>query len=40
MVVSVKVTRLHTDISTKTGERVIIFTLLENLEAHDAAIFS
>jgi uncharacterized protein YbcI len=27
-----KVTSLHTDISTKTGERVIIFTMSENLE--------
>ena len=31
-IVSVKVISLHTDISTKTGERVIIFTLTENLE--------
>lgn len=31
-VVAVKFTSLHTDISTKTGERVIIFTLTENLE--------
>jgi len=29
-----KVISLHTDISTKTGERVIIFTLNENLEDH------
>ena len=27
-----KVISLHTDISTKTGERVILFTLNENLE--------
>ena len=27
-----KVTSLHTDISTKTGERLIIFILSENLE--------
>lgn len=27
-----KVKSLHTDISTKTGERIIIFTLYENLE--------
>jgi uncharacterized protein YbcI len=27
-----KIISLHTDISTKTGERVIIFTLSENLE--------
>jgi len=31
-IVPVKVINLHTDISTKTGERVIIFTLTENLE--------
>ena len=31
-IVPVKVVSLHTDISTKTGERVIIFTLTENLE--------
>ena len=29
--IPVKVASLHTDISTKTGERVIIFTLTENL---------
>ncbi|MGH7275365.1 MAG: DUF2294 domain-containing protein [Nitrospiria bacterium] len=29
-----KVISLHTDISTKTGERMIIFTLNENLEDH------
>jgi uncharacterized protein YbcI len=28
------VVSLHTDISTKTGERMIIFTLNENLEDH------
>lgn len=27
-----QITSLHTDISTKTGERVIIFTLEQNLE--------
>ena len=32
-IVSVKVISLHTDVSTKTGERVIIFTLTDNLEA-------
>jgi uncharacterized protein YbcI len=31
-IVPVKVASLHTDISTKMGERVIIFTLTENLE--------
>jgi uncharacterized protein YbcI len=31
-VVTAKVVSLHTDISTKTGERVIIFTLTKNLE--------
>ena len=31
-IVPVKVITLHTDISTKTGERVILFTLTENLE--------
>jgi len=37
-VVAVKFTSLHTDISTKTGERVIIFTLTENLEARYATL--
>ncbi len=32
-ITGIKVVSLHTDISTKTGERVIIFTLSENLEA-------
>jgi uncharacterized protein YbcI len=32
-IVPVKVTGLHTDISTKTGERVIIFTLSDSMEA-------
>ncbi len=31
-ITQVQVISLHTDISTKTGERVIIFTLSENLE--------
>jgi len=31
-ITGLKVISLHTDISTKTGERVIIFTLNENLE--------
>ncbi len=31
-ITSFKVVSLHTDISTKTGERVIIFTLSDNLE--------
>jgi uncharacterized protein YbcI len=31
-ITNVKIVSLHTDISTKTGERVIIFTLNENLE--------
>jgi len=31
-ITSCKVVSLHTDISTKTGERVIIFTMKENLE--------
>ncbi len=31
-ITSVQVKSLHTDISTKTGERVIIFTLDQNLE--------
>lgn len=31
-IVPVKIIGLHTDISTKSGERVIIFTLSENLE--------
>jgi len=30
-ITSCKVVSLHTDISTKTGERVIIFTMKENL---------
>ena len=29
----IHVTSFHTDISTKTGERVIVFTLEENLES-------
>ncbi|MEK7285723.1 MAG: DUF2294 domain-containing protein [Nitrospirota bacterium] len=33
-VTGLKVISLHTDISTKTGERMIIFTLNENLEDH------
>lgn len=33
-VTGLKVVSLHTDISTKTGERMIIFTLNENLEDH------
>ena len=32
--VAVKVASLHTDISTRTGERVIILTLTENLAEH------
>ena len=32
-ITGLKVLSLHTDISTKTGERVIIFTLTDNLEA-------
>ena len=32
-ITGLKVISLHTDISTKTGERVIIFTLNEDLEA-------
>jgi len=32
-ITGIKVVTLHTDISTKTGERVIIFTLSENLES-------
>jgi len=31
-ITQVKIVSLHTDISTKTGERVIIFTLNEKLE--------
>jgi uncharacterized protein YbcI len=31
-ITGLKVQSLHTDISTKTGERVIIFTLSDNLE--------
>jgi len=31
-ITQVKIVSLHTDISTKTGERVIIFTLNEDLE--------
>ncbi|HET6466217.1 MAG TPA: DUF2294 domain-containing protein [Nitrospiria bacterium] len=31
-ITGLKVLSLHTDISTKTGERVIIFTLNDNLE--------
>lgn len=33
-ITGLKVISLHTDISTKTGERVIIVTLNENLEDH------
>jgi len=33
-ITDLKVISLHTDISTKTGERMIIFTLNENLEDH------
>lgn len=33
-ITGLKVISLHTDISTKTGERMIIFTLNENLEDH------
>jgi len=32
-VTGVRVVSLHSDISVKTGERVIVFTLAENLEA-------
>ena len=32
-ITGLKVISLHTDISTKTGERMIIFTLNENLDA-------
>ena len=32
-IIPAKVIGLHTDISTKTGERVIIFTLTESMEA-------
>ena len=39
-IIPAKVTGLHTDISTKTGERVIIFTLTENLEERFPANFS
>jgi uncharacterized protein YbcI len=39
-IVPVKVVSLHTDISTKTGERVIIFTLMENLEQQLSNHFS
>ena len=39
-IVPVKVVSLHTDISTKTGERVIIFTLTENLEQRLSNNFS
>ena len=31
-ITQVKVKSLHTDISTKSGERIIVFTLEENLE--------
>jgi len=31
-ITELKVVSLHTDVSTKTGERVIIFTLNDNLE--------
>ncbi len=31
-ITGIQVKSLHTDLSTKTGERVIIFTLDENLE--------
>jgi len=33
-ITGLKVITLHTDISTKTGERMIIFSLNKNLEAH------
>jgi len=33
-ITGLKVISLHTDISTKTGERMIIFTLNKNLEEH------
>jgi uncharacterized protein YbcI len=33
-ITGIKIISLHTDISTKTGERMIIFTLSENLEDH------
>ena len=33
-ITNLKVISLHTDISTKTGERMIIFTLNESLEDH------
>jgi uncharacterized protein YbcI len=33
-ITGIKVISLHTDISTKTGERMIIFTLNENLADH------
>jgi uncharacterized protein YbcI len=39
-IVPVKVASLHTDISTKTGERVIIFTLAENLEQNFSVNFT
>jgi uncharacterized protein YbcI len=32
-IIACQVKSLHTDISTKTGERIIIFTLAENLES-------
>ncbi|MHB1729733.1 MAG: Na-translocating system protein MpsC family protein, partial [Leptospirillum sp.] len=31
-ITGLKVVTLHTDISTKTGERMIVFTLNKNLE--------
>jgi uncharacterized protein YbcI len=34
-VVDVRVRSIHTDISTKTGERVIVFTLLDKLDLGD-----
>jgi uncharacterized protein YbcI len=35
-ITGLKAVSLHTDVSTKTGERVLIFTLNENLEDHFA----
>jgi len=32
-ITGVSVVSLHSDISTKTGERIIVLTLAENLEA-------
>jgi uncharacterized protein YbcI len=33
LITGVRVTSLHSDISTRTGERIIVFTLSEDLEA-------